>query len=146
MGILSWLFGADSADLLDCHQCGRSVGRANIKKVSESFYYVDCPCGMIADHGVTPEAAAEKWNKKVQEGVKRYEPWKPMSDTEKVRLFFIVFEHGDSHMYEQAETDAEARAAAIRLSKTYGRAVIHGPSTEAIFINGEAAANDGQPT
>lgn len=61
--------------------------------------------------------------------------------------FFVFYKYQDSDMYDQAETEAEARTIAIRVSKTYGRASIL-VDTEAeliLYVNGVPVADDGQP-
>ena len=145
MGIFSSLFDSSSPELLNCNRCSRSMSSANIKKVAEALYYVDCSCGMIADHGDSPESAAANWNLKVKAGVPKYQPWTPMPES--TGKFLVFFKYQDTDMYEQAETEAEARTSAIRLSKTYGRAQItNSTEPETLFVNGNPVVDDGQPT
>lgn len=139
MGIFSSLFGSSAPELLNCHQCSRSLSSANIKKVADAFYYVDCRCGMIADHGDSPAVAAANWNRKVKAGIPKYKSWVPMAESS--GKFFVIFKYQDSDMYEQAETEAEARTIAIRLSRTHGRAVITNTEPETVYVNGEPAGN-----
>ena len=157
----SGLFVPNSPMLLECLKCGKRMhGGRDITRVplaaGEFRYYVECRCGCVGQLAVSETAAAEVWNDMVRKDAGSYrrsaatiddvKKWfKDTAETAKGKTILVIFKYNGSDMYEEAKTGVEARAIAIRLSKTYGRAQItNSTQAETLFINGEAVVDNGK--